>query len=89
MDTKMRTWEKEPTPSSQNSQDRMHTEFIKTIREVENYQDASTGNKFEMTSGYNHAWSRGDGTSFILATAQISILLRYSRTSSGRRCVKC
>ncbi|MGB8193807.1 MAG: hypothetical protein WCF67_17880 [Chitinophagaceae bacterium] len=62
MDTQMRSWE-----SSQASQDRMHTEFIKTIREVENYQDASTGNKFEMSSGYNHAWSRGDGTSFILS----------------------
>lgn len=62
MDTQMRTWE-----SSQNSQDRMHTEFIKTIREVENYQDPSTGNKYEMSSGYNHAWSRGDGTSFILS----------------------
>lgn len=64
MDTQMRSWE-----SSQNSQDRMHTEFIKTIREVENYQDASTGNKYEMTSGYNHAWSRGDGTSFVLSNS--------------------
>lgn len=62
METQQRSWE-----ASQNSQDRMHTEFIKTIREVENYQDASTGNKYEMTSGYNHAWSRGDGTSFVLS----------------------
>ncbi len=55
-----RTWEQ-----SQNSQDRMHTDFIKTIREVENFRD-ETG-KYEMTAGYDHAWSRGDGTSFILS----------------------
>lgn len=59
MDTEMRTWEQR-----QNSQDRMHTEFIKTIREVENFRD-ETG-KWEMSSHYNHAWSRGDGTNFIM-----------------------
>lgn len=59
MDTQMRTWE-----SSQKSQDRMHTNFIKTIREVENYRD-ETG-KIELSSGYNHAWSRSDGSSFIM-----------------------
>ena len=64
MDNQMRSWE-----SSQASQDRMHTNFIKTIREVENYQDASTGNKFEMSSGYNHAWSRGDGTNFVMSNS--------------------
>ena len=60
MDSEMRTWE-----ASQQSQDRIHTNFIKTIREVENYQD-ETG-KIELASGYGHAWSRGDGTSFILS----------------------
>lgn len=60
MDTQMRNWE-----ATQSSQDRMHTNFIKTIREVENYRD-ETG-KYEMTSGYDHAWSRGDGTTFILS----------------------
>ncbi|MCP9751239.1 hypothetical protein [Ferruginibacter sp. HRS2-29] len=59
MDNQMRSWEQK-----QNSQDRMHTEFIKTIREVENYSDAS--GKYEMTSGYDHAWSRGDGNTFIM-----------------------
>lgn len=59
MDTQMRTWE-----STQQSQDRIHTNFIKTIREVENYRD-ETG-KIEMVSGYNHAWSRSDGSSFIM-----------------------
>lgn len=70
MDNQARSWESSHASSdnsSQASQDRMHTEFIKTIREVENYQDASTGNKYEMTSGYDHAWSRGDGTNFILS----------------------
>ncbi|MGB8193809.1 MAG: hypothetical protein WCF67_17890, partial [Chitinophagaceae bacterium] len=68
MDTQARNWETTQS-STQSSQDRMHTEFIKTIREVENYQDASTGNKYEMSSGYNHAWSRGDGTSFVLSNS--------------------
>lgn len=60
MDTNMRNWE-----AKQQSQDRMHTNFIKTIREVDNYSDA-TG-KVELSSGYNHAWSRGDGSSFIMS----------------------
>ncbi len=60
MDMDLRSWEQ-----SQNSQDRMHTNFIKTIREVENYQDA-TG-KIELSSGYDHAWSRGDGNTFIMS----------------------
>jgi hypothetical protein len=60
MDTNMRSWE-----VKQASQDRMHTNFIKTIKEVENYSDA-TG-KVELSSGYNHAWSRSDGSSFIMS----------------------
>lgn len=55
-----RSWEQR-----QNEQDRMHTNFIKTIREVENYRD-ETG-KIELSSAYNHAWSRGDGTSFVMS----------------------
>lgn len=60
MDDNMRSWE-----ASQQSQDRIHTSFIKAIREVENYQD-ETG-KVEMVSGYNYAWSRSDGSSFIMS----------------------
>jgi hypothetical protein len=59
MDVEMRNWE-----ARQSSQDRMHTSFIKTIREVEHYQD-ETG-KVELASGYDHAWSR-NGQSFILS----------------------
>jgi hypothetical protein len=32
---------------------------------VENYRD-ETG-KIEMSSGYSHAWSRSDGSSFIMS----------------------
>jgi L-lactate utilization protein LutC len=60
MDANMRSWE-----ATQQSQDRMHTNFVKSIREVENYQD-ETG-KVELSSGYNHAWSRSDGSSFIMS----------------------
>ena len=60
MDNSMRSWE-----AKQQSQDRMHNSFIKTIREVENYRD-ETG-KIELSGGYNHAWSRSDGSSFILS----------------------
>jgi len=60
MDNRQKVWEQ-----GQASQDRMHTGFIKTIREVETYQDA-TGT-IELSSGYDHAWSRSDGSSFILS----------------------
>lgn len=60
MDLQMRSWEQQ-----QSSQDRMHTNFIKAIREVDNFKDA-TGT-YEMSSSYDHAWSRGDGNSFIMS----------------------
>jgi hypothetical protein len=60
MDNDMRSWE-----ANQSSQDRIHTNFIKTIREVENYRD-ETG-KYEISSSYTNAWSRGDGTSFVMS----------------------
>ncbi len=62
MDNQLKSWE-----ARQSSQDRMHTNFIKTIREVENYRD-ETG-KIELSSGYNHAWSRSDGTSYIMTNS--------------------
>lgn len=62
MDNQLRNWE-----AQQSSQDRMHTNFIKTIREVENYRD-ETG-KIELSAGYNHAWSRGDGSSYIMSNS--------------------
>ena len=61
MDNSMRSWE-----SQQSSQDRMHTSFVQTIREVQTYQDGS--GKVELSSGYDQAWSRGDGT-YILSNS--------------------
>jgi hypothetical protein len=62
MDNQLRSWE-----AKQSSQDRMHTSFIKTIREVEHYRDEN--GTVELSSGYNHAWSRGDGSSFLLSNS--------------------
>lgn len=61
MDTQMRSWE-----SQQAGQDRTQTAFIKTIREVETYNDGN--GVVELSSGYNQAWSRGDGT-YILSNS--------------------
>ncbi|HEX7708166.1 MAG TPA: hypothetical protein VF701_17020 [Thermoanaerobaculia bacterium] len=55
MDQSMRSWE-----ARQSSQDRMHTSFVQAIREVETWRGADGG--VELSSGYDHAWSRGDGT---------------------------
>ncbi|MFT3682876.1 MAG: hypothetical protein QM791_21640 [Ferruginibacter sp.] len=60
MDDNMRSWELQ-----QQSQDRMHSKFVKTIREVETYRD-ETG-RVELSAGYDHAWSRSDGSSYILS----------------------
>jgi hypothetical protein len=62
MDQRMRSWEQQ-----QSSQDRQHTQFIKAIRGVETWNDGSNGS-VELTSGYDHAWSRGDGT-YILSNS--------------------
>ncbi|HRN79135.1 MAG TPA: hypothetical protein PKY29_03935 [Ferruginibacter sp.] len=59
MDNQMRNWE-----ARQQQNDRMHTQFVKTIREVEHYRD-ETG-KIELGAGYQHAWSRNNGNSYIL-----------------------
>lgn len=59
MDNQLRSWE-----ARQNTNDKIHNDFIKTIREVENYQDVD--GKVELSSGYDHAWSRGDGQTYIM-----------------------
>lgn len=61
-DRQMRNWEQQ-----QASQDRSHDQFVKTIREVETWNDGSNG-RVELTSGYDHAWSRGDG-SYVLSNS--------------------
>ena len=61
-DRQMRNWEQQ-----QASQDGQHTRFVQAIREVDTWKDGSNGN-VELTSGYDHAWSRGDG-SYILTNS--------------------
>lgn len=61
-DRQMRNWER-----SQSSNDTQHTQFVKAIREVETYDDGANG-RVELNSGYDHAWSRGDG-SYILSNS--------------------
>lgn len=61
MDTSMRSWE-----AQQSSQDRMHTAFVQSIREVETWQGGD--GTVELSSGYGQAWSRGDG-SYILSNS--------------------
>lgn len=58
MDSQMRSWEQQ-----QASSDRQHTRFIQTIREVETWQGSDGA--VELTSGYDQAWSRGDGTNIL------------------------
>ena len=60
MDSQMRQWE-----ARQQSSDRIHSSFIKSIREVENYRDPS--GTYELQSGYSQAWSGSDGNTFILS----------------------
>jgi len=61
-DRQMRGWEQQ-----QASQDKQHERFVQTVREVETWKDGGNGN-VELTSGYDHAWSRGDG-SYVLTNS--------------------
>jgi hypothetical protein len=61
MDQSMRSWE-----AQQASQDRAHTSFVQAIREVETWRGAD--GRVELSSGYDQAWSRGDGT-YILSNS--------------------
>ena len=58
---RMRDWE-----SQQASQDKQHTRFVQTIREVESYKEGS--GTVELGAGYAQAWSRGNGT-YILSNS--------------------
>ena len=55
LDNQIRSWESKP-----NSNDRSTTNFIKAIREVENFTDA-TGT-VEVPSGYNQVWNSNNGS---------------------------
>ncbi|MFN8181373.1 MAG: hypothetical protein U0X34_05890 [Bacteroidia bacterium] len=54
---RMETWE-----STQQSQDRIMEESGRVLRGVEQWTDPATGDKLELTAGYNEAWSKSDGT---------------------------
>ncbi len=55
MDNSLRSWE-----AQQGSQDRAHTAFVQSIREVQTWQGGD--GRVELSSGYDQAWSRGDGS---------------------------
>lgn len=55
-DARMRDWERK-----QISSDASHDRFIQTIREVETWKDTS-GGAVELSAGYQHGWSRPDGS---------------------------
>ncbi|MBL0356076.1 MAG: hypothetical protein IPP72_03945 [Chitinophagaceae bacterium] len=56
----VRSWEaSNKTTGSKSLSD--NDGFGQYLRGVENYTDES-GNTIELTSGYNHAWSKGDGS---------------------------
>lgn len=57
--SRMRSWERQ-----QASSDRSQHRYIQTIREVETWRDGE-GNPVELNAGYNHGWSKPDG-SYIL-----------------------
>ncbi|WP_262248742.1 hypothetical protein [Parapedobacter soli] len=59
MDNQLRSWE-----ARQSANDKIHNDFIKTIREVENYRDVA--GKVELSAGYDHVWSRSDGQTYIM-----------------------
>lgn len=48
--------------ASQDSNDRMHRETVRTVREVNAYRDPRSGGVVELSSHYNHAWQLRDGS---------------------------
>jgi hypothetical protein len=48
--------------SGQATQDRMHRDTVRTIREVQGYRDPRSGGVVELPQYYDHAWQLRDGT---------------------------
>ncbi|MEO7358920.1 MAG: hypothetical protein ABI120_01235 [Gemmatimonadaceae bacterium] len=63
-EARMRNWE-----NKQASSDANQSRFIQTIREVETWKD-SNGSAVELGAGYEHGWSRPDG-SIILTNSSL------------------
>ncbi len=57
----IRNWENTHPQTSDNSGGVSPDQFGQYIRGVDSWTDEG-GNKVELTSGYNNAWSKGDGT---------------------------
>lgn len=47
---------------TQATNDRMHRETTRTLREVNGYRDPRNGGVVELSSHYQHAWQLGDGS---------------------------
>lgn len=58
----VRSWE-----TTQQTNDKINTNFIKAIREVDHFKDDN--GTVELSSHYNHAWSRNDGSSYIMTNS--------------------
>lgn len=48
--------------SGQATQERMHKDTVRTIREVQGYRDPRGGGVVELPQHYNHAWQLRDGS---------------------------
>ncbi|MCC7258628.1 MAG: hypothetical protein IT486_09660, partial [Gammaproteobacteria bacterium] len=44
------------------TQDRMHKDTVRTIREVQGYRDPRSGGVVELPQHYDHAWQLRDGS---------------------------
>lgn len=50
------------TQAGQASNDRMHTDNVRTVREVQAYRDPRSGGVVELSQHYRHAWQLRDGS---------------------------
>lgn len=48
--------------AGQASNDRMHTDSVRTVREVQGYRDPRSGGVVELSQHYRHAWQLRDGS---------------------------
>ena len=48
--------------AGQASNERMHTDSVRTMREVQGYRDPQSGGVVELSQHYRHAWRLHDGT---------------------------
>ena len=56
-DIRNNTWQ-----ARQDSNDRMHTNNVRALREVQGWRDPRSGGVVELSNHYNHAWQLRDGS---------------------------